>query len=98
MANNWIYVDEWERVLGSNPNDMTGNSGWHGVTGAVPDPLLSMDGVPLYKLVGDTVVARSAEEIAADTPLAHSVPTRDERLEAVEAAVLEMLLGGMGDG
>lgn len=63
---NWVYTDDRGRVLGSNPNDMSGNSGWHGVTGPVPELLLSPEGVPRYKLADGEVIERTAAEISAD--------------------------------
>lgn len=46
-------------------------------------PLWTMDGIPLYKLVGDFVVPRTEEEIAADrAAIPEPPPTAQERMEA----------------
>lgn len=46
-------------------------------------PLWTMDGIPLYKLVGDFVVKRTEEEIAADrAAIPEPPPTAQEQLRA----------------
>lgn len=46
-------------------------------------PLWTMDGIPLYKLVGDFVVPRTEEEIAADrAAIPEPPPTAQEQLRA----------------
>ncbi len=87
----WILTDTQERVLGVNPGSMSGNSGWHSVTGDVPGELFNDNGVALYKRSGNHVVARDAAEIAADTPTPETPPTPDtQRLDEVEAALMEL--------
>lgn len=51
--------------------------------GEVNPPLTNEEGIPLYKWDGAAVVARSAEEIAADH-VEMDVPTDQERLEDQE--------------
>lgn len=61
--------------------------------------LYTDDGIPRYKLEDGHVAARTAEEIdsmrKANTPIS---PTEAERLSAVEAAILDIMMGGTGDG
>ena len=62
-----------------------------------PLPLVDDNGIYRYKLVDGAAVERTAEEMAAD--LAAIVPPPyqpmdSERLDALEAAVLELILGG----
>lgn len=49
--------------------------------------------VLLYKWNGKTIVPRTEAELAADV-LPASMPSEAERLAAVEAAVLDLVLGG----
>lgn len=62
-----------------------------------PLPIFDDDGIYRYKLVGGNAVERTVEEMAADLaaiPAPPYQPTNDERLDALEAAVLELVLGG----
>ena len=62
-----------------------------------PLPLVDDNGIYRYKLVDGAAVERTAEEMAADLaaiPTPPYQPTNDERLDALEAAVLELILGG----
>lgn len=56
-------------------------------------PTYTEDGVPRYKLVDGKTVERTEEEIAADRTSSQGpyVPTTDERLAALEAAMLSMM-------
>lgn len=61
--------------------------------------MFTMDGIPLYKWDGEQVVARSEAEIEADReaiPTPPTVPTYEERLAAMESAVLVMAMA-LGD-
>lgn len=64
----WLYIQNG-CVLATSSSDMTGNSGWFFFEDAVvPTELTNSDGVAIYKIVEGLVVARTEEEIAADTP------------------------------
>lgn len=61
--------------------------------------LLTMDGIALYKWDGEQVVERTEEEIAADRaaiPTPPVMPTYEERLAAMESAMLTMAMA-LGD-
>ena len=50
------------------------------------------DGVSLYKLLGGQAVERTPEEIAADRAvLPAQMPTQEDRLSALEGAMLSMM-------
>ena len=73
----WLYVDYAGRVLGANPNDMTGNTGWE--QAEVPedfniDMLYDDHDAALYKLVDGELVTRSEEERKADWPEPEPMP------------------------
>ena len=60
-------------------------------------PLRTMDGIPLYKWDGEQAVLRSEDEITADRaaiPAPPHTPPAEERLDALENAVLTMIGGG----
>ena len=61
--------------------------------------LYTVDGIPLYKWDGEQVVARGEDEIEADRaamPKPPIVPTYEERLAAMESAILTMAMA-LGD-
>lgn len=61
--------------------------------------LFTLDGIPLYKWDGEQVVARSEAEVEADRaaiPKLPIVPTYEERLAAMESAILTMAMA-LGD-
>jgi len=94
-----ICTDAQGRVTGVCPDDLTGGTGWVWIeTDLTPaTELCDEHGTALYKLVGGVVCARTAEEISADVTAQGSIapePTIDERLAAVEAATLDIMLGG----
>ena len=66
----WGYIDDQDRLLAINPNDMSGNSGWERMKTKLTqnDQLEDENGVALYKVVGGSIVARSQKELAADLP------------------------------
>ena len=62
--------------------------------------LYTMDGIPLYKWDGEQVVARGEDEIEADRaaiPKPPVGPTYEERLSAMESAILTMAMALGGD-
>lgn len=81
----WVYVDSENRVMASNENDMSGNTGWYETKYPVPDTLVDMRGIPLYKWDGVICVNRSADEIEGDV---QHEPVRQqpesERIAALE--------------
>ena len=61
--------------------------------------LFTMDGIPLYKWDGQQVIARDEVEIEADRaamPQQWPMPTYEERLAAMESAMLTMAMA-LGD-
>ena len=88
-----ISVDMGGRVTGICPDNLTGGSGWiWAETGLTPQTeLFDARGAALYKVVDGTVMPRTQEERDADTPEPEeSTPTPDERMDQVEAALLEL--------
>ena len=67
----WLYIDYAGRVLGANPNDMKGNTGWE--QAEVPedfdiDHIYDDHNAALYKLVDGELTVRGEEERRADWP------------------------------
>lgn len=51
-------------------------------------PILTEDGIPMYRWDGERVLERTEEEIAADRALLPPAPkSPEERLDAIEAAI-----------
>ena len=92
----WIYVDK-NLVLGTNPNDMSGNTGWILYDGEIAEPLFDGYGIPLYAYENGVLRERSEEERASDRPVRMEIPTEAERLDALECAFtefVEVMIGG----
>ena len=98
MAKHFIIADEFGRVLRGFSDDfeqptdgaicINEDGGRHfELNGVINPPMMDYNGVPLYKLDGGKVVARTQEELDADKPVIVPVPTIDERLAQVEAVV-----------
>ena len=85
----WYYIDSKNCILGSNPNDMSKNSGWI-ENGKVIDSLTDENGIALYKLVGGEVVKREQEEMIVSDP----VKTEPERSLEDRVAEIETLVKG----
>lgn len=81
-ATGWAKIDEGD-----------GDRFMHAQGNYLPKPLMDEQGRYRYKLVDGAVVERTQEELAADA-LPAPMPTDAERLAAVEAAVLDLVLGG----
>lgn len=81
----WIQIDEGE-----------GDRYTHAQTNYFPLPLTTDEGVQRYKLQDGIPVERTVEEMAADTQQVTTPmqPTLEERIEALEAATLELIMGG----
>ena len=99
----WVYTDDRGCIYGINPNDMTGNTGWQeaeGVALTVDDALFDEHGAALYKLENGAAVARTEAERRGDwmeDEAARQQPSTDERLDEIEAAMIELagMIGGM---
>lgn len=81
---NWIYTDNNGNVLGTNPNDMSGNTGWVQTDTMIPEPLMDGRGIPLYKFDVATIVPRTQEDIDADAAQIVNPPTQGQRIAALE--------------
>lgn len=80
---NWTKIDEG-----------AGDKYHHAQSHYLPAPVMDERGVYRYKLEGSQIVERSAAEMDADAKEATQQPTTEERLEALEAALLEMIMEG----
>lgn len=91
----WLYIDYAGRVLGANPNDMTGNTGWE--QAEVPEDfdinqLYDDRGAALYKLVGGELVTRSEDERQADWPEPVPVPVDPARQLRADVDYIAMMM------
>ena len=82
----WVIIDEGE-----------GDRFHHAQSNYFPLPVKTDEGVMRYKLTEeDRAVERTPEEMAADLqPAEDPPPTLEERVEALEAATLDLILGGI---
>lgn len=98
MAKHYIITDNTGRILRGFSDDfehpdssaicINEDGGRHfELNGVVNPPMTDYSGVPLYKLDGGKVVARTQEELDADKPVIVQVPTFEERLASVEELV-----------
>lgn len=104
MNKHYIVVDDHNRVIRgysdafeqpeSNDICIADDAGRHfELFGEINPQLTTVEGVPLFKWDGDQVVERSKQEIQADIDnLPPAPPTAQERIEALEAALLEVIL------
>ena len=106
MAKHYIITDEAGRIMHGFSDDfeqptdgaicICEDGGRHfELNGVTNPPMTDYSGVSLYKLDGDQVVARSQEELDADKPSIVPIPTLEERTEALENAMLELIMGGI---
>lgn len=91
----WLYIDYAGRVLGGNPNDMTGNTGWEQIE--VPesfniDMLHDDHGAALYKLVDGELTERSEEERRADWPEPMPVPVDPTKQLRADVDYIAMMM------
>lgn len=87
--------DEWTQIEEGEPCDRLNLAQSHYFEGG----LYTLDGIPLYKWDGQQVGARTEDEIEADReaiPKLPIVPTYEERLAAMESAILTMAMA-LGD-
>ena len=104
-----VRVDDAGRVVAINSSEFLQNadgwveidSGWgdkyhHAQGNYLPSPLSDRRGLYLYKLVDGRIVPRTAEEIEADYVPPVQIPTVEDRLKLIEAAIdnITNLLGG----
>lgn len=102
----YIKIDDRNRVLHgysdafeqpeSNDICIADDAGRHfELFGEINPQLTTVEGVPLYKWDSDQVVKRLEQEIQADVDaLPPHPPSAQERLEALEQAMLDLILGG----
>jgi len=83
----FVYVDGQNRITAYNPNDMSGNTGWHQVQETIGDPITEEHGVPIYKYRDGHVVSRSRAEIEEDIP--EPVPVEPSEIEVLRMQVEE---------
>ena len=106
MAKHYVITDELGRVLRGFSDDfeqpdanaicICEDGGRHfELNGVINQPLIDINGVSLFKFYGGKVVARSQEELEVDKPIIVPVPTIEERTEALENALLELIMGGI---
>ena len=107
MAKHYIITDELGRILRGfsddfeQPTDASAicineEGGRHFEMNGVCNPgLVNGDGTPLYKFVNGEVVRRTSAELEADKPVIVPIPTIEERTEALENAMLELIMGGI---
>ena len=109
MAKHYIITDESGRILRGFSDDfeqpdasaicINEDSGRHfELNGVINPPMTDYNGVPLYKFNGEQIVARTQEELDADKPAetpAITAPTIEDRTSALEAALLELIIGGV---
>ena len=92
----WLDIDN-NLVLGANPNNMAGNTGWVEYNGEIAEPLFDEYGVPMYACENNVVRERTLEEREADRPRRIELPSEAERLDALESAFaefVEVMIGG----
>ena len=108
MAKHYIITDETGRIVRGFSDDfeqpdasaicINEDGGRHfELNGVINPPMTDYNGVPLYKLDGGKVVARTQEELDADKPVATpaiTTPSIEDRTSALESALLELILGG----
>ncbi|MCE5343873.1 MAG: hypothetical protein LLF96_09895 [Eubacteriales bacterium] len=103
-----ICVDTRGRILGLNPADMTGNTGWISVseealtqrigmdTAALSDALIDENGAPRYLFADGYACARTPEDRAADAQDAPTSLAAQWRTDVENALVelADLLAGG----
>ena len=106
MAKHFIITDELGRILRGFSDDfeqpeasaicINEDGGRHfELNGVINPPMTDCNGVSLYKLDGGKVIARTQTELDADKPVIIPIPTIEERTEALENAMLELIMRGI---
>ena len=93
------YFVSCEKIVASNPNDMTGNSGWVAIVG-LQEPIEDANGNPRYGYVnGAVMMLDPSVQMANELPVQSSMPL-EQRVEYLEADTrtltdaVNILLGG----
>lgn len=98
MSQHYVITDDAGRILRGFSDDfeqptaeaicICEDGGRHfELNGTINPQLQDANGVPLYKYSDGSVVARTLEEVTADTVLPDPAKTLEERLAAVETLV-----------
>ena len=106
MAKHYIITDEVGHVLRGFSDDfeqpdtnaicINEDGGRHfELNGVINQPMTDYNGVPLYKFIDGQIVERTPAELEADKPIIVPIPTIEERTEALENALLELIMGGI---
>lgn len=85
----WIYVDNRKRILGYNYNNISGNTGWHQISGDVPKILTNEHGIPIYELVDGQITQRSQEDVDSDYVPPVYKPSAEELLNALMEGIAD---------
>lgn len=88
----WVYTDNDKRVLGTNENDMSGNTGWEHTNCALPESLFDARGIPMYKISGGKINPRTQAEMDADYVPPEETPTTEQRVNALETTTDDIIL------
>ena len=90
-VNSSIFLDDtadWTEI-----DEGTGDRYAHAQGHYFDNPIMTEEGIYRYKYTGGVVSEKTAEEMEAETAaLPRPEPTQAERLEALEDAVMEMLI------
>ena len=106
MAKHYILTDESGRVLRGFSDDfeqpaasaicINEDGGRHfELGGIINPPMTDYNGTPLYKYNGSEVIARAQSELNVDVPSITPVPTIEDRVAAIESAMIDLVMGGM---
>lgn len=100
----YVQTDEQGRITAVHSSAFVGedwgteiDSGYgdqyhHAQGNYFPQPIYTEEGIPRYKLADGRAVARTGEELAADrAEVPAPPPTQEDRLSALEAAMLAMM-------
>ena len=83
----WYYINDKNHVVGSNPNDMSNNSGWI-ENSKIVDNLTDENGIALYELNDGEITLREKEEVSVVNPVeADSERSLEDRVAEIETLV-----------
>ena len=106
MAKHYIIIDPIGRIVRGFSDDfeqpdvnaicINEDGGRHFELNGVNNPMIiDSNGIPLYNFIDGQVVKRTLAELEADNPIIIPVPTIEERTEALENVILELIMGGV---